>query len=307
MSTWRSSPCPRPRDAVTALVLGAGTVGFWLTRTIFSSAAAFPKRGEAALAVRINHLLICDRARIGATSGVTCPDYAGEEVRGAWKCERLGELVGEWCGRSGPAVETFAGAVEDLGWDRLAPASPGPDGGVHAPGGMLLVFVGLDRWSSWLAAVEDSRRFAARFERVLLVQIGLDRGQASLAVLGSEWEDPCPACGLAYLPDPESCVAYTTDRRLLRGNLHAEACAAAEVAVEIAGAFLDGDEELRNRKMYLFQRPAVYSGGEPERSRLGFQRFQIPARRFAECCGPHSPHTPLRWEGVLEPFERRLR
>lgn len=274
-----------PGNVVDLVVLGAGTAGYWFTSTIASSP----------LAGRIAGLAICDRGVIGRASGITCPDYSGDERLGRPKCDRLAELAPHWFSPHTLRIETYHGAVEDLQWRRLF--TPRERASGDRGRSLLVGVIALDRWSSRLAAVEDARSMAeASGDDVLLLQIGLDRGQASLAAFGSTWTDPCPACGLAFLPETESCVAYTTDHELVRGNLHAEAQAAARLAVEIIEDGLRGGRSWVNTKTFMFERP----------DEIDYRRLACAARRFPECCGPHASATALRWEDLLEPLEEEI-
>jgi hypothetical protein len=245
-------------------VLGAGTAGYWFCRT----AASLP------LGERIREVTVVDRARIREVNAITCPAYEG--AIGCCKADRLADLIRSWFPASGLCVRSAAGEVEDIDWPALA-------GG----GQRVIVAVGLDNWSSRVTVVSDLR--AAKPEHTVpVIQIGLDRDEASVAVYGSDWTDPCPACGKQVLPASTPCVVFTAGGELARGTLHDEARAAGRHAAWIAARFLDGGTEVVNTKTSLVRTSA---GAE-------FTAFTRPARREESCAGAHDPATPQRWTGL---------
>lgn len=258
---------------LSLIIAGAGTVGYW-TAKVFS---------ESRLRGRIARITIADGSRIRPQNAVTCPGYARHAGRP--KCERLAELARGWFGRRALRVSAVMGDVEELNWPGLLAAD--------VQGGAALVIAGLDDWSSRLSVCGDIR--AARGPRppALLVQIGLDRDRAALAVLGTSPRDPCPACGLSFLPETEPCVLLDEKRRPARGDLRSEARAAARLAARVAVGLPTLPRRWLNTKTNLFR----------ERGGRGFGRFTRPARRTDGCIGPHSRSRPVRWEGVLESLE----
>jgi len=264
------------RTPWTLVACGCGTANYWAVGDL-------ARRGPSSAPVRA---AFCDRAEIREHNAVTCPLYTKPGRR---KCERLAELAGRWS-RGKWAVEAIHGSVERLPWDDIL--SP-PDA---APGHRTIVLVGLDRWPSRLAVAEGLRCASARTgAEAAMVQIGLDRGQAAVGVFGCRLSDPCPACGLATLPEPEPCVVLAAGGKLLRGNLHSEARAAGRLTRRIVCGLLGRSRALSwiNTKSHLI---AARPGGRR------YRRLTRPCRAMAGCMGPHAPAATIRWDDVLEPL-----
>lgn len=256
------------------LVLGAGTVGCAGAMDLARSAAG----------ARLAGVTVCDPARVRAASAVTCPPYAG--YIGMYKCERLADLLRE---AAAAPVRALARGVEDLPWAEVVPAEDA------ARGIRTVALAGLDRWTSRLIVAEDVRRHAAATGAdILHVQVGLDRDRAQVGVLGSRWDDPCPACGLASLPGPEPCVAFGEGGRLVRGNLWREMRAAARLVRRIVAEEL-GLAPARRRWINM---KVSLTARRPRGRR--FAAFVRPCRRVPGCVGPHEPRTPLRSDAILE-------
>jgi len=262
---------------VTLILLGAGTVGYHLLAQI----------AHSPLARLVKHIVICDPAAIREENAITCPLYRGH-VREP-KCNRLAALAVRRFADARPRISTIRRCVEELSWDRvLAPEEPGRDR-------VAIILVGLDNWDARLAAMEDLRQHATAHQdghdSLVFIQVGLDRGQASIAVLGVDYDDPCPACGKQVLPEPQPCVLFSPDHRLLRGNLRCEAHAAGRYVRRIAE-----DMVLPHRRsVWLNTKTNLVadSGGR------AFRQFTRPCRSQVECFGPHHPGGPLRWERIL--------
>ena len=256
----------------TIAVCGCGTAGYWITRSLVHPPVTAGRM----------RMVFCDRAVIRNCNAVTCPEFT---TVGQPKCDRLAELARRWS-RAGIDTVAVHGCVEQLEWDRLL-------GRKATPGHKAFAIVGLDNWTSRLAVAEDIRKCSAASSgaSIAMVQIGLDRGQASIAVFGSDLDSPCPACGLPALPDPEPCVVLTPDRALLRGNLHSEAQAAAGLVRRIIDDLMTPNHGDRwvNTKTNL-----VLDG-----QRL--DTFTRPCRMAQGCLGPHQPVASMRWNTLLDP------
>ncbi len=252
---------------IVLILLGAGTVGYRCLEAV----------AESPVGRLVKRLIICDHAGIRQANATTCPLYAAHV--GEAKCNRLSALALDWFGDSRPRITTQPCRVESLKWDSLL--SPSGDGGRRCE----IVLVGLDDWGSRLVACEDIRAHAASRAAAgpTLVQIGLDRGQASIAVFGSAYADPCPACGKRTLPVSEPCVVLAERGGLLRGDLRNEAVAAARQFSMIAEDLASPQPRWLNRKANLVIRA--------DRCDV----FSRPAERQGTCFGPHAPVGPIRW------------
>ena len=280
------------RNRYDCLIFGAGTVGYWVVKEL--SGSFFRDR--------IERLVIVDRSRVKTKSAITCPEYGRNSAHGRFKSSALAELARDWFERPDLEIEGVNGCIEEFPWDRFVRKrnrsfrEPETDLG----GPETFLFVGLDDWSSRVVACGDVRRAASRLaedsdpHRPLIpaLQIGLDRNEASVFIFGSDCTDPCPACGLPFLPETEPCVVFDERGRLLRGNLRREARAAARTAVEGAQRLAVGDRSLLNTKTSLFLDP------ESERFRI-VRRLCVRRER---CWGPHDEAAPVSWEGKLERF-----
>jgi len=161
--------------------------------------------------------------------------------------------------------------------------------GVHR----VVVVAGLDNWESRLSLCEDLRH-ADGFARegMLLIQVGLDREQSAIAVLGNRFADPCPACGLSVLPSPEPCVAWNNDGELVRGNLQ---CEAKEAAGFVRRVVRDMLGPARRRMLWLNTKTNLFQ------ARAGADAYRRVTRRCRMqegCPGPHTNTPPLKWEGL---------
>lgn len=254
-------------------VIGCGTVGVAVTRELT----------HAPTAPGIGCLTLVDGADIREVNAITCPEYAGHAGRP--KSLRLAELGAEWLQRNLP-IRWLRAKVEALPWEQVIASPSAGDRGT-----LTVVIIGLDDWDSRLIVVEELRRFAPLAGGpVLAIQCGLDRDQAQVAVFGTSWDDPCPACGLSLLPSTEPCVALDAEGRLLRGALRREAHAAAALVAEIVAACLNGPHGLQawvNTKTSLLAKPP---GSDT------FLRSTHLGRHQPLCLGPHSPNGPLRWD-----------
>lgn len=261
-------------DECTIVFCGCGTAGYWAARALV----------RQPLAASRMRMIFCDRVAIRENNAITCPEYT---TPGQPKCVRLAELAVRWSGVQ-LAADAVDSCVERFRWEDILART-------GASSHRAFAVVGLDNWPSRLAIAEDLRRVcAAGAMSVPMIQVGLDRGQASIGVFGSRPCDPCPACGLASLPDGEPCVALTADRALLRGNLHAEADASGDFVRRIIDDCLmpAGLGRWVNTKTNLI---LIGTG----RKRIdGFTR---PCRKAASCLGPHGPAAAIRWNGLLEP------
>lgn len=260
----------------TLVLAGCGTVGYWACRAI----------ARSPLAASLARSVFVDCSRIRPVNAVTCPAYAAHAGRP--KCERLAELAAEWsAGATADGSRVLPRRVETLDWDDLL-ESPWKHKAV--------VVAGLDAWEARLILAEDARRFTFRHpSNVILIQCGLDRDKAAVAVFGSRFEDPCPAEGMSVLPGREACVAYDPRGRLLRGDLRREAGAAARLVVAIIRSHLRSDgtgSAWVNTKTNLVRR----DGNR-------FERTTRACRRAEGCFGPHGAESlPLRWDGLLAPL-----
>ena len=241
------------RYAITFVGCGTANYGAALE---FQSSGLLRDAAETAIDVGI----------VREANVITCPSY--KDYVGQPKVDALLASTG--------ALRLHA-PVETVAWDRVIPA------GVER----AVVNVGLDRWAPRLIVAEDLRRHAETTGRqIILIQIGLDRGEASVAAYGCLPADPCPACGHAVLPESQPCVVPDGRGGLLRGNLHAEARAAARWAVRIARGFL-----ARGRACDLLNtRTNLYGIGDG-----GPGRLTRAVRRDPQCLGPHGGPDPIRW------------
>jgi hypothetical protein len=257
-------------DQWTLVACGCGTANYWIVRLLVRSV----------LAKSLARVVLCDRGRIRKNNAITCPSYMEIDRP---KSEMLEELARRWLGGKA-VVEAIHGTVEQLQWDDILPLGA-------APGHRTVV---LDGWPSRLAVTEDLRcRSASLLADVVMVQVGLDRGQASVAVFGCRFEDPCPACGLRTLPESEPCVVLTAGNKTLRGNLHREAQAAARLVRKILSDHLGG----RSAGWINTKTNLVTAGLDGER----YCRFTRSCRQVAGCLGPHAPTMSLRWDKILAP------
>jgi hypothetical protein len=199
---------------------------------------------------------------------------------------RLATLASQWS-RAETVVESLQACVEQFPWNRL----------ISDDDAMTFAVVGLDNWPSRLAVAEDLRNLCAGGSPTTLpmIQIGLDRGQASIGTFGSEVSDPCPACGLAFLPDSEPCVVLNADQELVRGNLRAEVQAAAQWVRRIITDCLEPDQpgRLLNTRTNLVL---------TDESREHVDVLTRPCRKAPACLGPHEGTTSIRWNELLDPM-----
>ena len=254
----------------TIVVCGCGTAGYWVTRSLVR-----PPTMELETC-----MVFCDRAEIREANVITCPEYA---TSGQPKSARLARLARRWS-HAGIDARAVQGSVERLAWNSIL-------SGV----GKTLVIMGLDNWPSRLTVAEDVRRFCASRHGtyIPIIQIGLDCGQASVAVFGSDFDDPCPACGLPSLPDPEPCVLMTADGKLLRGNLHAEA----QTAARFVGRITHDCLALNRVGRWINTKTNLILTREREQ---GPNVFTRRCRKVRGCLGPHDRATPVRWSDLLD-------
>jgi hypothetical protein len=258
---------------ITLILLGAGTVGYHCLNVL----------SGAVIARLVKRIVICDCATIHPKNAITCRGYRGHLKEP--KCNCLAALAIEWFPTSRPRISPMHCRVEALRWDQvLAPIRTCDEQ-------FTIVLAGLDNWDSRLVAMEDLRRYVwsreGRSRGTAFVQIGLDRGQASIAVFGTGYEDPCPACGKQVLPGSEPCVLFTGAGRLLRGSLRREARAA-------AGQFCQIVEHLAQPThcaTWLNRKANLVIGG-PEGTKALFTR-RVDWQ--SGCFGPHSAAGPIRW------------
>ena len=261
-------------NAWTLVILGCGTVGFWVTQALTRSPAAN----------RLMRLVLCDRGRIRKHNAITCPSYAGHI--GRLKCERLAELVSPRL--KDTPVQVIAGYVEQLDWSSIVSCEPSIE---HKT---TFVLVGLDVWQSRLAVAEDLRHYAETSgDAAVMIQVGLDKGQAQICVFASRWEDPCPACGKLTLPEPQPCVVFSAGQELLRGNLCREGQAAARWVRRMV------EDELRSTTAGHWMNTKTNLVLDRH------SRLSRACRRVEGCRGPHARATPLRWDTFLQPLERK--
>ena len=260
----------------TLVICGCGTVGYW-------TAMSFLKCRDALSCARI---VLCDKAVIRENNMVTCPRYGGHIGRP--KAERLTEL----CEDRAPTAHVMSShtTVEQLRWNDVLVDSP------MRCDQRVIVIVGLDSWESRLSVAEGLRR-ANGLPRnsLLMAQVGVDHGQASIAILGARLADPCPACGLLTLPTPQPCVVWGSDHTLIRGNLREEAQSAAGFvhrAVNDALGSSEGFAAWLNTKTNLFA---------PRADSRHYKRFTRKCRMQEGCFGPHSGASALRWDNLPIP------
>ena len=252
---------------------GCGTAGYHVMRKLCGDA----------MAAAIGSVACIDHAPVREANAITCPDYAGQIGRD--KAVRLAELIAPAL-REPPLVITRR--VEEIDWPRLLRVCQGS----AAKAADVLVIMGLDDWQSRLCLVEDVRHAAVDYAgRIALVQVALDRGQAQVSTFGSDWADPCPACGLATLPRSEPCIALSADGELLRGDLRHEALAAAEFVLSLFSGRRDDSAQWRwlNTKTNLIQ---AADGSD-------FHAHTRPRVAMPSCWGPHAATTPLQLSTVL--------
>ena len=251
------------------VMCGCGTAGYWIVHALVQSKVI----------AGLERIILCDRAVIREKNRLSCPGY---KTHGQSKSLRLAELGRRWS-ETDLVFEAFEGYAEELPWDHI----------LRSDEDSIFVLVGLDNWSSRLGVTEDLRVVQPQRD-VPLIQVGLDRGQGSVAVFGSAWCDPCPACGLpSSLPEPEPCIAFGPGKQLLRGNLHREAQAAADfVRGIIEESFTpQGLARWLNTKTNIVLT-------EPHGEHMDL--FTRSCRKTAGCNGPHGPAVTVRWNEILE-------
>jgi len=253
--------------------LGCGTVGVACLRAVFRSPAASS----------LEALLVADRDRIHPNNAVTCPEFTADH-RGRPKVDRMAELVGQWQKEPAFKTATFFGDAEDIDWRRVL----AEDNRASRPE-LTVVLCGLDDWQSRLIVVEDLRTVGPIVAtEIVCVQVGLDRDQAVVGVFANAWDSPCPACNLSHLPQPEPCIVFSENGRLLRGDLRREARAAAEIVARIVTDCVQGGSaDWLNTKTTL----AAFGAETRE-----FNVHTRPRVREPGCLGPHGEATPVRWD-----------
>ncbi|MBA4387509.1 MAG: hypothetical protein C0404_05970 [Verrucomicrobia bacterium] len=252
------------------VVAGCGTIGYWFVRSLL---------GQAAVLRAPRKLTCIDYACIKPQNAVTCPHYDSQWL-GIPKSRRLAELGRTWPGTDRPQVMSVHASVRQFNWLDAT-----------EPGCTLVAVVGLDNWEARLDAVEGLRVMSAAGGReVIIIQGGIDSGHASVGVYsGSSFEAPCPVCGLVPpLPAPEPCVVMTGNGSLLRGNLQEEARAATGLMCRIIA------EQLANHGSWVNTRTHIEGNGNGGRLRTR------ACATMPDCMGPHSAHTPLRWNTLMK-------
>lgn len=240
----------------------------------------------------VTRMTFTDYQRVGPENALTCPDYAGHE--GQSKAAVLAVKAVEWMDGRLPQIEVYPFREEDLDWARILPERP--------DGGLAFVLAGLDDWTARLHVCDDVRlrRDACPASRAVIIQIGLDKGLASLAVFNNTWDSPCPACGLARLPNPEPCIALAANGDLLRGDLRTEAAEAGKVALDVIA-------DLASRapaRGWLNTKTQVAVGGRAGAPSV--LRQTRPCVAQAGCWGSHYSRGPTRWASSLEPLSAFL-
>lgn len=254
-----------PLRSWSLVVLGCGTVGFWVVRSLLELPALWG---------RLARLVLCDKSRIAERHAITCPLYAGRV--GTYKCKRLAELAVPSVGRD--RVITIPRPVEQADWTSCL-----------VPGQKTIVVMGLDDWGARLVAANDLRLSAVGSTTgdSLLVQGSVHKDEVQIAVFGAAFDDPCPACGLRALPEPQPCTAEGAGG-LLHGNLHREAAA---VAGFIRDLMVD---EIDHRRTWLNTKTNIYLCGQPTLTRS--------CRKRQGCLGSHYGTAGPRWDRVLAPL-----
>jgi len=204
----------------------------------------------------------------------------------------LAELVQQWLPTK-IDIRAMHGCVEQIQWEYILKPEE------VAQGHKLIVVAGLDRWTSRMVLAEDLRHYKSRTSTdSLLIQVGIDRGRASVAVFGCSFSDPCPACGLHSLPDPEPCVVVTAEKKLLRGNLHSEARAAAVLVRQIINDHI----RIKCPAFWVNTKSNLTKSSSDKQEKQEYDRFTRSCHSFLGCFGPHKPKTPIRWDAILEPL-----
>lgn len=225
-----------------------------------------------------------DKAVIRENNAITCQLYAGRT--GEPKADRLAGLMRQWL--PGTGVRSIVDCVENAAWwEILQEDAADPDA-------MPLAVIGLDDWDSRMTVIEDLRQLATilpRSPRIPAVQVALERDQAQVCVFGSDWADPCPACGLLSLPAPQPCVLFDGSGQLVRGNLRREADAAAGLAVRIVSHLVKRVGQNANRWLNTKTNLIATPGG------LEFRTATRSTTRMAGCIGPHVAHCG-RWQDI---------
>jgi len=251
--------------------------------------ASMKALARADVAAAFDTVGLIDPAVIRDVNAHTCPEYAG--YTGKYKVARLAELLREWCGRWN--VTLFAEDVEDVDWKRLL-RQPEAESESPRP---TIVLIGLDDWQSRLHVIEDLRHAAPGSPDVVPVQIAVERDQAQVTVFGNRWLDACPACGLLELPASEPCALFSSEGRLVRGDLQREALQAAELVAEIVAELLAPG------------RLGVWVGTKTNlHATPGGRRFTRHVRQRTHvdgCLGPHGTATPMRLEDLFREEDHR--
>jgi hypothetical protein len=260
----------------TLVVCGCGTANYWIVYTLVRSGCS---EGLA-------RLILCDSALIRKKNEITCPAY---KHAGRPKSYMLTELVQQWLSTR-VDIRAMHGCVEQIQWEYILKPEE------VAQGHKLIVVAGLDRWTSRMVLAEDLRHYKSRtLADPLLIQVGLDRRQASVAVFGCSFSDPCPACGLGSLPDPEPCVVVTAEEKLLRGNLHSEASAAAVLVRQIISDHI----RVKCPSVWINTKSNLTKSSSDKQK---YDRFTRSSQMVPGCYGPHKAATPIRWDLMLEPL-----
>lgn len=258
--------------------LGAGTANYWIAHTL----------ARSLLARRLDRVVICDWADVRPVNAATCPDYAG---RTGPKSFVLAELMYQWMAGAVP-IEPFKDDVGRLPWWQLIPEGD--------PIGQVIFVQGLDEWTARLITNQEIRARMdgdPNVDNAAIIQVGVDANLASLAMYGCRFSQPCNCCDVSgALPRKQACTALNAEGGMLRGNLHAEAQAAAKVVEEMVASRLGGPSE---RERWMGQKMQLYRSRSTDER---FDRIVLSSELDAECIGPHSPVAPVWWDtsSVLE-------
>jgi hypothetical protein len=250
---------------------GAGTVGHACANALCRSP----------LAAGLNTATALDHDCVEPRNLVSCPGY--EPFVGWHKARALMRLMGHNLPPGArPRLRAVPRRVEDVDWSELLPAD--------CPSAVVM---GLDSWSARLRTLEGIRSANDDGRPAITVSGGIDRARAAVTVYGSGWDDACPACGLASLPDSEPCILLSRQGTLVRGDLRQEAAAVAERIIAILADMLAGRGDWIDAKVNL------------DINDSGVTESRVRRCRSADCLGPHSANGPLRWDAAAssEPVE----
>jgi hypothetical protein len=257
---------------------GAGTVGYRIAYEVATSS----------LADFLERVVICDKADIRPCNAITCPEY---EQRKGPKSLILAGLMSRWMGRRKVPITPFNDDVGRLPWRELIYEGQVPRG---TEPGQIIVAQGLDDWASRLIATQELREAMhddPNADNVAIIQVGVDKNLASLAMYDCDFSQPCACCQVpGALPQKQACTALNAKGQPARGDLHAEAGAAARFVVKnMIASRLEPSE----RKRWMLQMIQLFRSHSTDAE---FEMLELECELDPDCVGPHELVAPVFWE-----------